>query len=119
MKIETLRKIRGAWIKQVAKFDRGQSHVNKFIGIFQLSVLGGIGIELWNKYGIWFDVPMVIVPITTVIIVPVLWLFGWLDQEKIHLTQAENEFNATNLNPFLLKMSERIRKIENKICDTQ
>ena len=110
---EKLRRWRGIYFKTKARYNRGNSLVNDLLNLFQLGVLGGLGIELWNRY-LPLRIPIGILPFLVIILIPVFWFLGWIDQEKIHLTQAENEYGSTHLNPVLkkiLKIQKEIREI--------
>jgi len=119
MKEETkvkLRLIRLFYIKIKSRYDKGRSLIGSLIDFGQISIVAGLGIELWNRW----DILGIQIPVgwlwKIMILLAFSFLFlGWLDQTKIKLTQAEAEYSSTFLNPFLGKISENIKIIKEQL----
>ena len=110
-----LRRVRRIYVKFKARWSRGYSLIDDVFKFFQLAVLAGMGIELWNKYVSLFEIPMSVLPIFSAVLFPVILFIGYFDQEKVHLTQAEAEYSSSNLNPItgkIPKMEKDIKEIK-------
>jgi len=110
MSTAKLRAIRGFWVKQTARYDRGYSLIQRPVKLFQLTTFGALAIDLLNRYTHW-EISMGILPITIIILAPTLWVMGWFDQERIHLTQAEAWYSYEHLNPMISGLNKKVDKI--------
>lgn len=105
-----LRKLRLFYIQVMAKYGRGKGQFGVYNDLFQLTVMAGLGIEMWNK-----NVPDLQIP-TSVLIPGVVFLifffmaWGFIDQKLIKLTQAESAYSNEVLNPWIVKQFEDIKK---------
>ena len=113
-----LRRIRLWYIKITARYDRGKTQFGRFNDVFQLSVMVGLGITLWNdnfaRHRLFFlilpKIPMdyLVWGIVGLIMFYLVW--GQIDQRILKITQAEAEYNYTFLNPYLMKCFDEIKK---------
>lgn len=125
-KIEKLRAIRDSYVRQKSRFESGMAMIDVPIRLVKLSVYGGLfvaGINmLLEKWGKEIRIPLEWVPLTVIIIIPVAWYLGYLNQTKIHLEQAETSYHTSQMNPHLRQVSDDtqfiriwVKKIINKL----
>jgi hypothetical protein len=119
MTIDILNKLRGAryyYVRLRSKYDRGRALVGIFIDFSQVVVMAGLGIDLWNKYEILgIYIPMDWLWKLMPVVVTIFFLLGHLDQTKLKLIHAENQYNTNNLNPHLKEMGENIKEIKRSL----
>ncbi len=130
MKLETkrkLQKLRYFYVKTDARWGQGWARVNKIFLLIQISVIGSLGIEQWNEYvpnflewiGVentqMLNLSMSALPIILIISFPLVWYLGYLDHEKLHLTQIENEYSQRYLSPLLKRLDDATKEILKRV----
>ena len=112
--LERLRRARWGWVKIKARYSRGNSLIDDFWNLVNRSVIIGLGIGLWNQYLPW-QIPMSVLPYIFIIYIPLTVAVGHLDQEVMHLTQSENEYQSDYLNPVFKKIARDIKTIKENL----
>lgn len=113
---QKLRAIRKRYVQFRMRYDRGRSLIGIIVDFMQVSVMAGLGIDLWNKYKPFgIQIPIDWLGMIMFCAIFVFYFIGWLDQTKLNIHQAENEYESTTLNPYLTKIGRDIKKIKKKI----
>lgn len=111
-----LKKVRLFYALFRVRFDRGFGLIGQVVEMMKLSAFATILVTAWNSAaGHIFEIPLVWIPYSVVIIIPILYLLGYFDQKKIHLVQLERGYAMKHMNAFWDMLDKRLKRIEDKL----
>lgn len=107
------RKFGEAYILYKIRSGRGSSFTGEVDGLLNAFQRGGVLILIINQYFHWLT-PLWLLPVFWIIQKAIEYYLGYKDEKKWGWWKFENNYVTANTNPFMAKMMEHLKTIENQ-----